>query len=78
MAQIDWENERQRLAKLYTRMEDGELQQIAASPESLTEVALDVLRSEMSTRGLTPLPEAVKPGASTPKQSDPPVMINRY
>ncbi|HEY4818660.1 MAG TPA: hypothetical protein VIH67_14620 [Candidatus Acidoferrum sp.] len=78
MAQINWEKERQRLTKLCADMEDGELRQIAARPESLTDVALHVLRSEMRTRGMTPLPETIKPEASTPKQSDPPVMIKRY
>jgi hypothetical protein len=78
MAQIDWEKERQRLTKLYAGMEDGELQQIAARPESLTDVALHVLRSEMGTRGMTPVPETNQLDASTLKQSNPPVMIKRY
>jgi hypothetical protein len=78
MAQIDWEKERQRLAALYAGMEDGELREIAARPESLTDVALQVLRSEMSKRAMTPLPERSNSDALSPKQSSPPVMIRRY
>lgn len=76
MAQMDWEKERQRLASLYASMEDAELQEIATRPESLTDVARNVLRSEMSKRGMPPLPETSKLDA--PKKSDPPVMIRRY
>jgi hypothetical protein len=76
MAPVDWERERQRLTKWYASMEDGELQEIATRPESLTDVARQVLRSEMSRRGMAPLLETSKPDA--PKRSDPPVMIRRY
>ena len=76
MSQIDWEKERQRLAKRYASMEDGELQKIATRPESLTDVAREVLRSEMSRRGMTPLLETSKP--DVPKRSGPPAMIRRY
>jgi len=77
MAQMDWEKERLRLAALYAGMEQGELEEIAAQKETLTDVAIQVLRSEMSRRGMT-LPETSNPSASRPKQSDPPVMIRRY
>jgi hypothetical protein len=78
MAKIDWEKERQRLATLYAGMEEGESQKIAARPESLTDVARQVLRSEMSRRGMPPLPETSQRDASSLNQSDPPVMIRRY
>jgi len=57
------ENERHRLAALYAAIEQAELQEIAVRPESLTDVARDVLRSEMSKRGMPPLPETSKPDA---------------
>jgi len=60
MAQIDWEKEHQRLAALYAAMEQGELEQIAAQSESLTEVARQALHSEMSSRGITALRETSK------------------
>ena len=76
MAQIDWEKERQRLANWYASMEDGELQKIATRPESLTDVAREVLRSEISRRGMAPILETSKPEA--PERSGPPAMIRRY
>lgn len=76
MAQMDWEKERQRLASLYAGMEDAELQEIATRPESLTDVARQVLRSELSKRGMPPLVE--KSESAEPKRSDAPVMIRRF
>jgi hypothetical protein len=76
MAQMDWEQERQRLARWYANMAYGELQNIATRPESLTDVAREVLKSEMAKRGMPPLQESSKP--DPPKPSDPPVMIGRY
>jgi hypothetical protein len=76
MAQMDWEKERQRLTKWYASMEDAELQKIAARPESLTDVARQVLQSEMSKRGMPPLQEPSKPDLPNPLAA--PVMIRRY
>lgn len=76
MARRDWEKERQRLAALYAGMDPAELREIATRPELLTDVARDVLRSEMSKRGMPPQPEIGH--AHGPKKSDPPVMIRRY
>ena len=76
MATMDWEKERKRLAEWYAAMEDAELQEIANRPESLTDVARQVLRSEMASRGMPALLEIRQPDA--PKPSDPPVMIRRY
>jgi Putative prokaryotic signal transducing protein len=78
LTQIDWGKERRRLADLYAGMEDGELEQIATRPESLTEVAREVLRSEMSRRGMTPPLETSTPDSSNPKRTDAPVMIRRF
>ena len=55
MATMDWQKERKRLAERYAAMQDGELQEIANSPESLTDVARQVLRSEMASRGMPAL-----------------------
>jgi DNA-directed RNA polymerase subunit RPC12/RpoP len=46
------ERERQRLAELYGRMSDGELQNIAQDAGSLTEAALQALSEELQRRGL--------------------------
>jgi hypothetical protein len=76
MTQMDWAKERQRLAALYAAMEAGELEAIAAQGASLTDVARQVLGSELVRRGMPALPD---PGKSDPpKYSDPPVMIRRY
>ena len=73
MATMDWQKERKRLAERYAAMQDGELQEIANSPESLTDVARQVLRSEMASRGMPALRQP-----DTPEASEPPVMIRRY
>ncbi len=46
------QRERRRLAANYASMTDGELQKLARSAESLTEVAWDVLEDEMDRRHL--------------------------
>src|SRR5205823_11133173 len=53
MEMVDPERERQRLREEYSRMIDGELEQIAANEVDLTDVASAVLREEMSRRGLS-------------------------
>jgi len=52
MATIDPEHERGRLAELYTHQADGELERAAAQAYELTEAAREVLRAEMTKRGL--------------------------
>lgn len=49
---LNYLRERRRLAENYAGMTDGELQQIAQSPESLTELAWDTLEDEMDRRHL--------------------------
>ncbi|HTC56386.1 MAG TPA: hypothetical protein VK706_08260, partial [Candidatus Sulfotelmatobacter sp.] len=44
--------ERRRLADNYASMTDGELQRLARSAESLTELACDALEDEMDRRHL--------------------------
>jgi hypothetical protein len=46
------EQERHRLMDVYSRMVDGEIQEIAEDEASLTEVARQVLHAEMARRGL--------------------------
>jgi Putative prokaryotic signal transducing protein len=53
MEMVDPERERQRLREEYSRMIDGELEQIAADGFDLTDLASGVLREEMSRRGLS-------------------------
>jgi hypothetical protein len=43
-----------RLQQQYGEMSDGELLNLAAEPDDLTEVALEVLRAEITHRGLKP------------------------
>ena len=50
MAHQDPEEERQRLAKLYAAMSDGELEAVAADSAELTEVARQVLTDELARR----------------------------
>jgi hypothetical protein len=49
---LDEQEERRRLAKNYAGMTDGELQKLAQSAESLTELAWDALEDEMDRRHL--------------------------
>jgi hypothetical protein len=48
----DPERERQRLMDVYSRMADGEIEEIAEDGASLTGVAREVLRDEITRRGL--------------------------
>jgi hypothetical protein len=61
MPQTDWYKERKRLAGLYSGMEDGELEKIAADAIGLTEVAWETLRAEMLRRGLAAPAEETNP-----------------
>jgi hypothetical protein len=49
---LDQQRERQRLAANYAGMTDGELQKLAQSAESLTDLAWDALEDEMDRRHL--------------------------
>jgi hypothetical protein len=60
---LDDQRERRRLADTYAGMTDGELQRLARSAESLTELAWDALEDEMDRRHLEPAddpPEAAR------------------
>jgi hypothetical protein len=84
MAQINQEEERERLQKLYAGMSDGQLEKIASDWESLTDTAKSVLRTELSSRGIpvpaetaTPLTGTSKP-METATEHPAPVMLRRY
>jgi Putative prokaryotic signal transducing protein len=53
MAMIDPEQERARLTEVYSQQTDEQLEEIARHGDDLTEVALQSLHAELSTRGLT-------------------------
>jgi len=61
-------------------MEEEELEEVAAETESLTDIAIEVLRSEMLRRGMASPPKITKPGTKAVESPDPPkpVMIRRY
>jgi hypothetical protein len=80
MSQIDPEKERQRLAALYSGMEDLELEEIAKDSESLTDVAKQALQFELSQRGIAIDPEAAGLAAkeASRKELPRPVIVRRY
>lgn len=80
VAKIDSEQERQRLTALYAGMQESELAEIAADAQSLTEIARETLRSEISRRGMTLAPETAAPTIIDANKADPPkpVIIGRY
>ena len=61
---LNEQRERRRLAANYAGMTDGELQRLARSAESLTELACDALEDEMDRRQL----EFPEDAASAPRQ----------
>lgn len=62
MANEDSEQERQRLASLYSDMSDAELLKLDEDPSALTNVAQEALRAEMSRRKLAePAPSPAEP-----------------
>jgi hypothetical protein len=79
MGQSD-EKERLRLAELYASLQEGELKEIAGDADSLTELAREVLRSEMLGRGMH-APPAERGAPETPRsgsEAPGPVMVGRY
>src|SRR6516225_736889 len=67
MANIDPEQERQRLAARYAAMSDLELKKVGGDPASLTEWALTAFQHEMKCRGLEWRPD---PRLSKPIEED--------
>lgn len=74
MTKIDPEQERQRLADYYSRQLDGRLEKVAGEAYELSDVAKEVLRSELAKRGLSAdLAEyAPVPAKKAPRRGDPP------
>jgi hypothetical protein len=54
MAKIDPGQERRRLSEFYAGQMDGELEKVASQAYDLTEIAREVLRAELTKRGLAP------------------------
>jgi hypothetical protein len=80
MGQSDEQKEGRRLADLYASLEDGELEEIAADADSLTEMAREVLRSEMLSRGMHAPPGEKEDSKTSGSQREHPgpVMVGRY
>jgi len=80
MTQIDWEQERQRLAARYAAMEDGELQKVAKDVRFLTAVAQETLRAEMSKRGILATSESPTTENADGKRQNSvtPVILRKY
>lgn len=81
MGQIDEQKERHRLAELYASLEEGELEEIVRGADSLTPVAREALRAELSSRGMeAPLVKqrGMEAAVSEVKVPGAPVMIGRY
>ena len=53
MAKIDPEQERRRLAEFYARQLDGELEKVAGEAYDLSDVARELLKTELQKRGLS-------------------------
>jgi hypothetical protein len=79
MAMIDPQQERLRLIEFYSRQMDGELEQVARQAYNLTDIAREVLRAEMSRRGLAaelveipPVPPVIAALPGDPPQPESP------
>jgi Putative prokaryotic signal transducing protein len=78
MAQLDPDQERQRLRKLYAGMEKEELEQIAGDAAALTDVAREALGSEMAQRGMHLPKRKSFTVAANSREHSKPVMIRRF
>lgn len=78
MGKIDPIQERQRLAKLYSEMGDGELEKIGKDPRTLTEWARDALREEMIRRGLEWQEPVEVPIFEMPEETNLLVLLRSY
>jgi len=74
MAKIDPEQERKRLAQFYAGQLDGELEKVAEEAYELSDLAREVLRTELERRGISvQLAEhAPEPVKEAPEPGDPP------
>ena len=80
MAKINLAREAERLAALYAGMEEAQLADIAADASSLTDVARQVLRAEMTRRAMAPLLEHSAIEAKNEREPipAPPIVLRRY
>src|ERR1035438_5025341 len=80
VSEMDSDKERERLRALYGGMEDGELNKIASDLHTLTDVARETLRAEISRRGLELPPELAALALRAKEQSElpEPELLRRY
>jgi hypothetical protein len=74
---VDPEHEQLRLTELYAQMSEGELVKVATDAASLTEVAMQALRSEFERRGMDTELLDSEPATDTVEYRDL-TMIRRY
>jgi hypothetical protein len=74
MTMIDPEQERRRLAAFYAGQLDGELEKVAGEAYELSDLAREVLESELERRGLSVefAEHALVPVKKAPEPGDPP------
>ena len=80
MGQSGWEDEKDRLARLYGTMSDEQLAKIAADPSALTEAAKAALAPQLQSRGLPSLADLAGQRADQKEKEKAlePVLLRRY
>jgi len=80
MGQSGWEDEKDRLARLYGTMSDEQLAKIAADPAGLTEAAKAALEPQLQSRGLPSLADLADQRAEQKEKEKAlePVLLRRY
>jgi hypothetical protein len=78
MEPIDQEKERQRLARVYAGMEDGELDEVGGEWLTLTKIAREALRAEMMRRGMSVEEVDRLEREGPPEPALAPVVIRRF
>jgi Putative prokaryotic signal transducing protein len=80
MGQSGWEDEKDRLARLYQTLSDEELAKIAADPSALTAAAKAALQPQLQSRGLPSLADLADQQAEQKEKEKAlePVLLRRY
>jgi hypothetical protein len=79
VATVDPEKERRRLGQLYAGMADGEVEEIAEDASSLSDVAREVLQTELGRRhSEIVLPDPIVSPSPVPEEPPRPVVLRRY
>jgi len=80
MGQSGWEDEKDRLARLYGTLSDEQLAKIAADPSALTEAAKAALQRQLQSRGLPSLADLAdqRAGQKEKEKALEPVLLRRY